>query len=167
MAKQKAIQGSSNEYARKSDLVQRVLGDPAFFPDEFKSWVTRWLYGNVNFTVTSGQLPFIERHHLVGITGEIAFDGAWANFGGSNEQARYWRDYTGIVHIGGIVKSGAIGTSIFTLPGGYRPQYAMIYAVASNGAFGVCTVNPDGTVVASSGSNVYFSLSGISFRQYS
>ena len=52
------------------------------------------------------------------------------------------------------------------LPGGYRPQYAMIYAVASNGALGIVTVNPDGTVVCNSGSNVYFSLSGITFRQF-
>jgi hypothetical protein len=157
---------AQNDYSRKVALVQRVLGDPSLFPDEFKSWITRWLFGNVNFEVTSGQLPTVETHHLVGNTGEIAFSGAWVNFGGSNEPARYWKDYTGIVRIGGIVKSGVIGTTIFTLPGGYRPQYAMIYPVASNGALGIVTVNPDGTVVANSGSNVYFSLSGISFRQF-
>ena len=155
-----------NDYSRKISLVERVLGDPSLFPDEFKSWIVRWLYGNVNFSVIQSQLPAVEHDHLVGSSGEVPFAGTWVNFGGSNEPARYWKDYTGIVHLGGIVKSGTIGTTIFTLPSGYRPQYAMIYAVASNNAYGTLTVNPDGTVVASTGSATYFSLSGITFRQF-
>jgi len=163
---QTAPGNTQNDAARTQALVLRCLGDPSLYPDEFKSWIARWLYGNVNFTVTSGQLPVIEAHHLVGNSGEVAFGGTWVNFGGTNEPARYWKDYTGIVHLGGIVKTGAVPSTIFTLPAGYRPQYALIYAVASNGLFGVCTVNPDGTVVASAGSATYFSLSGITFRQY-
>lgn len=163
----KAGGNTQNEAARTEALVRRVLGDPSRYPDEFKSWIARWLYGNVNFEITSGQLPNVEAHHLVGTSGEIAFGGTWVNLGGSNEPARYWKDYTGIVHLGGIVKLGTIATTIFALPAGYRPQYALLFAVASNGAFGVCTVNPiDGTVVASIGNNTYFSLSGITFRQY-
>lgn len=157
---------TSNDYSRKVALVERVLGDPSLFPSEFKSWISRWLYGNVNFTVTSGQLPTVEDDHLVGASGEIAFGGTWVNFGGSNEPARYWKDYTGLVHLGGIVKAGTIGTTIFTLPAGYRPQYAMIFPVSSNNLFGVLTVNPDGTVVATAGSATYFSLSGVTFRQF-
>jgi hypothetical protein len=158
--------GTVNDLARKQNLVQQVLGDPSLFPDEFKSWIVRWLYGNVNLSITQGQLPVIEKAHLVGASGQIAFGGTWANFGGSNEPALYWKDTSGIVHVGGIVKSGVIGTTIFTLPAGYRPQYAMIFAVSSNNLFGVCTINPDGTVVATAGSATYFSLSGITFRQY-
>lgn len=157
---------TQNDYGRKVAMVERVLGDPSLYPDEFKSWITRWLFGNVNFTVTSGQLPDIEDPHLVGGTNEIPFAGTWTNFGGTNESAQYWKDYTGIVHLGGIVKSGTIGTTIFTLPAGYRPKEAKIYGVSSNNLFGVCTVNPDGTVVATAGSATYFSLSGITFRQY-
>lgn len=155
-----------NDYSRKVALIERVLGDPSLFPDEFKAWIVRWLYGNVNFEIVQDQLPPVEASHLVGVSGEVAFDGTWVNFGGSNEPARYWKDYTEIVHLGGIVKSGAIGTTIFTLPAGYRPQYAMIYPVSSNNLFGVLTVNPDGTVVATAGSATYFSLSGVTFRQY-
>jgi len=147
-------------------LVNRVLSDPALFPDTFVAWLPKVLYGNVNFQVLRAQLPVIENPHLVGNTGQIAFGGTWVNFGGQNEPARYWIDYMGIVHLGGIVKTGVITTTIFTLPAGYRPQYTMIYAVASNGVFGVCTINPDGTVVATAGNNTYFSLSGITLRQY-
>jgi hypothetical protein len=168
MAKQSASRGGStqNEYSRKIGLVQQVLGDPSLYPDEFKSWIVRWLYGNVNLSVVQGQLPAIEKAHLVGASGEVAFGGTWVNFGSTFEPALYWKDYLGYVHLGGLVKSGTIGTTIFTLPAGYRPQYALTFAVYSNNAFGYCQVNPDGTVVASGGSNVSFSLSGIMFRQY-
>jgi hypothetical protein len=157
---------TQNDYSRKIVAVQRVLGDPSLYPDEFKSWITRWLYGNVNFTVTNGQLPAVERDHLVGASGEIPFQNSWVNFGGSNEPARYWKDYTGNVHIGGTLKSGTINTTMFTLPAGYRPQYAMIYAIVSNGVFGGLVINPDGTVVCFSGNNTYVAMSGVTFRQF-
>lgn len=159
-------QGVGNDLARRQALVERALGDPSLFPEEFKSWIVRWLYGNVNLTIAQGQLPAIEKAHQVGASGEVAFGGTWANYGGSFEPAQYWKDYAGIVHLGGMVKSGTIGTTIFTLPAGYRPQTILTFAVFSNNAFGYCQVNPDGTVVASGGSNVSFSLSGITFRQY-
>lgn len=174
MAKNTGLGGGDTRRSAGTDLtktseglVNRVLSDPALFPDTFTAWLPKVLYGNVNFKVLKAQLPSIESHHLVGNSGEVAFNGAWVNFGGQNEPARYWIDYMGIVHLGGIVKTGVIGTTIFTLPAGYRPQYTpMTYAVASNGAFGVCQVNADGTVVAAVGNNTYFSLSGITFRQY-
>lgn len=155
-----------SDRADKGKLVDRVLSDPDLYPDEFKAWLPRWLGGNVNFGVVASQLPLVETRKLVGVVGNAQFTGTWVNFGGTNESAQYMKDTMGFVHLGGIVKTGTIGTSIFTLPVGYRPEEAKVFAVASNGAFGVCTVNPDGTVVASSGSNVYFSLSGITFRAF-
>lgn len=147
--------------------VKDLLKDPSLYPDEFKAWLPRWLFNNVNFTVTSQQLPKTENSHLIGATGEIAFQNSTINFGGSNEPANYYKDAFGRVHVGGIVKSfTAVPVTLFTLPSGYRPQYAMIFAVISNGALGVVTINPDGTVVATTGNNTYLSLSGISFRQY-
>jgi len=176
MAKNTGLGGGDTRRTAGTDLtktseglVNRVLSDPALFPDTFVAWLPKALYGNVNFQVLKPQLPVIENPHLVGVTGQIAFGGTWVNFGGANEPARYWIDYMGIVHLGGIVKSGVIGTGnpIFTLPAGYRPEYAHLFAVPSNGAFGVCTVNPiSGTVEATVGNNTYFSLSGITFRQY-
>lgn len=158
--------GTTNDLARKQNLVQQVLGDSSLYPDEFKSWIVRWLYGNVNLSIAQGQLPAIEKAHLVGASGEVPFAGTWVNFGSTFEPALYWKDYAGIVHLGGLVKLGTIGTTIFTLPAGYRPQYTLTFAVYSNNAFGYCQVNPDGTVVASGGSNLSFSLAGITFRQY-
>lgn len=157
---------TQNDYSRKVALVQRVLGDPSLFPDEFKSWITRWLFGNVNFKVSSGQLPLIESPHIVGASGEAAFQNSWVNFGGTNASCSYYKDTNNRVFLKGTVKSGSIGATIFTLPSGYRPQEAELFAVYSNGAFGACIVNPDGTVVANVGNNASFTLSGISFRQF-
>lgn len=148
-------------------LVEKVLSSPELFPDEFKSWMPKWLNTNPNFSITTTQLPQVEERNFVGGTGNAVFAGTWVNFGGTNESAQYYKDPFGRVYLGGVVKAGTIGTTIFTLPAGYRPEEAKIFAVASNGAFGICTVNPDGTVVASSGSATYFSLSGISFRAFS
>lgn len=152
-------------------LVARVLGRPELYPDEFKAWLPRWLAQNVNLVLSAQNLPLVETRKLVGGTGNAAFSNSWVNFGGSNESAQYYKDYLGRVFLGGVVKDGTVNPgstgTIFTLPVGYRPEQAKIYAVPSNGAFGLCTVNPDGSVVASVGNNTYFSLSGISFRAYS
>jgi hypothetical protein len=169
MAKGGKVTGVNQAPQRARSQEQQVkdlLKDPSLFPDEFKAWLPRWLYNNVNFTITSQQLPRIENPHVVGATGEVAFQNAWVNFGGSNATCSYYKDAFGRVWLKGTVKTGTIGNTIFTLPSGYRPAEAELFAVASNGAFGIATVNPDGTVVASAGSNVYFTLSGISFRQF-
>lgn len=161
-----AVRDLKTDRAARSSLVERVLSDPDLYPDEFKAWLPRWLARNVNFDLDATQLPAVETRKKVGDTGNAAFAGTWVNFGGTNQSAQYYKDPWGRVCLGGIVKLGVIGTVIFTLPAGYRPEEACVFAVASNGALGICTVNPDGTVVATSGSNVYFSLSGISFRAF-
>ena len=93
---------------------------------------------------------------------------SWVAFGSSNNVAGYWLDPMGVVHLRGVLKSGTVSTgstgTIFTLPAGCRPQKEEIFAVASNGLFGVCRVLADGSVKAYSGSNTYFSLDGITFR---
>jgi hypothetical protein len=149
-------------------LVAKVLSDPTLFPDEFKAWLPRWLQGNVNFSVDSTQLPDVESQKLVGVTGNAQFSNSWTNFGGTNASAAYYKDPFGRVFLKGTVKSGTVNTAIFTLPVGYRPQEAEVFAVYCNGAVGFITVNPDGTVVQSGGgSNASLTLSGISFRAYS
>lgn len=159
-------QGTQSEYSRTLALVERVLGDPDLYPGAFRSWLTRFLYGNVNFSVTQGQLPAIEKPHLVGASGEVAFQNSWVNFGGTNASASYYKDSLGRVYLKGTIKTGASGTTAFTLPAGYRPQEAEIFPVVANGAFGLVTVNPDGTVVVSTGSSTYTTLSGINYRAF-
>lgn len=88
---------------------------------------------------------------------------SWVNYAGGFQTAGYYKDEFGIVHLTGIVKTGTIGASIFTLPEGYRPAAEMQFAVASNG-YGSCRVKTDGSVIAYAGSSAWYSLDGITFR---
>jgi len=104
--------------------------------------------------------------HLIGATGEPAFEHSWTNWGSPNFSAGYWKDPFGFVHLQGVIKSGTVGSSAFTLPPGLRPdETAGPFVVLSNGAVGRVDVGADGTVTPiSPSSNVYVSLHGIYFK---
>ena len=59
----------------------------------------------------------------------------WVNNGGGYEPARFYKDASGNIHISGIIKNGtyANGTTIFTLPVGYRPAYHIPIECAYSG----------------------------------
>lgn len=70
------------------------------------------------------------------------FVNGWRNIGGGggvNQDARYWRDGLGIIHVDGMVdKNGGnwVGNeTIFTLPAGFRPLKNLTFtsAMSSNG----------------------------------
>lgn len=103
--------------------------------------------------------------NVVAATGQPAFENSWVNFDTTFQAARFWKDVVGIVYVEGLVKSGAIPTTIFTLPAGYRPDKAHVFSALSNNAVGRVDVGPDGKVVAQVGNTAWISLSGISFRQ--
>lgn len=58
--------------------------------------------------------------HYVGEAGEPAFESSWANNGGANLLAFRIRE-AGVVDVQGIITGGTRGSTIFTLPAGYRP----------------------------------------------
>lgn len=89
---------------------------------------------------------------------------SWVNFGGVTNPAGYYKDSAGIVRLRGSIKSGTIGTVAFTLPVGYRPAFQELYAVNSNNAFGAASISANGDVTAQTGTNVVFSIDGITFR---
>lgn len=55
-----------------------------------------------------------------GVWTALNLAGAWTNFGGTFGTARYMRK-NGIVYLTGMVKGGADGSTIATLPAGFRP----------------------------------------------
>jgi len=109
-----------------------------------------------------------------GIVGEAwtnitTFSGDWVAYGGTTyAPPGYWKDALGIVHLRGLVKYGTapitLPSSPFTLPTGYKPQYASVFACVTNEAFGRVDVLANGQVLVRSSSSVYVSLDGISFR---
>ncbi len=94
----------------------------------------------------------------------VTFAGTWTNFGGTLGTAAYRKDAQGYVHLKGIIKSGTINTTAFTLPVGYRPVSDTRFASVSDSAFGVLIVMSSGAVTPNVGSNVSFALDGVTFK---
>jgi len=89
---------------------------------------------------------------------------SWVNFGSGQDTVGYYKDSSGTVRLKGLIKSGTLGATAFILPVGFRPAEVRYFACWSNSAFGGCNVGSDGQVSIANGSNVSFSLAGISFK---
>jgi hypothetical protein len=123
-----------------------------------------------NFDVLKNQFPLGRRHmqiespHIVGAAGEPAFQNGWVNWGLGYEVTRFWKDPMGIVRIEGLVTAGGLGTTIFTLPAGYRPANRLIFVNYSDTGAGRVDVTSAGDVIHTAGGNNYYSIN-ISFKQ--
>lgn len=90
----------------------------------------------------------------------------WVNFGAGFAAAGYMKDQFGFVHLKGMVKSGTVGTVIFTLPAGYRPAETQIFIVQSNNGADVLAridISNNGNVTLTSGGTTWVALNGITF----
>lgn len=97
------------------------------------------------------------------------FLNGWTNFGSGYASVQYGKDHFGVVHIRGVAKSGTLGSTIFTLPAGWRP------AAASTGRASFPTVtlvgaaniqiDNTGAVIAPTpaSTNAFLPLAGINF----
>lgn len=91
---------------------------------------------------------------------------SWVNYDTVNfNSAGYFKDADGIVHLRGMLKSGVVALSSFSLPAGYRPSKAETFATNSNDTLGRVVIDAaTGDVTLAVGSNVFFTLDGITFR---
>lgn len=89
--------------------------------------------------------------------GPGGFAGTWVDFGGVFQVAQY-RKVGDVVQVRGFVKSGTIGTAVFTLPTGLRPPADLLFATVSNSLFGTIYVTSAGAFTANTGSNASFSI---------
>lgn len=91
---------------------------------------------------------------------------SWVNYGNGFENASYVKDKEGMVHLKGVVASGAIFTSILTLPESFRPPAARMFATAELGGHATVFVLASGEVYYYQGTTnpTFLSLDGISFR---
>ena len=88
----------------------------------------------------------------------------WVNFDITAASCQYMKDSMGFVHLKGLVKNGVIGAVLFTLPVGYRPAENQHFGTASNNAYGQSVVYSTGDVNLDRGSNVWVTISGITFK---
>ena len=107
-------------------------------------------------------LVVVEPWHLIDAVGEPAFENLYVNHSSGAENAAFYKDPFGVVHLKGLVKTGS--GVMFTLPTDYRPALLANFVITSNNSFGQIEVSSTGTVDLTTGSTVWASLAGISFR---
>jgi len=121
--------------------------------------------------VSAGKRAPVEAWHMVGTSGEPAFQNGWGNAGiGINPtNLGFAIDTGGVVHIEGQVKGGTVGAvPVFTLPAKYRPSTTIYFPIVTTNAANVITpgyvgVLTNGDVMVGVGDNKFVSLS-FSFR---
>jgi hypothetical protein len=153
----------------RQKFIAGILADPTMFPDEFKSWIPRFLEDNPLMRISAVQLPSVEITKYVGGGNQPAFQGTWVNYGSGNEDAGFYRDPFNRVFLCGLVKSGTAGTTIYTLPSSNRPKARESFAVITGtpgDTLGRVDVLGNGDVVHISGGTAYVQLSGINFRAF-
>jgi hypothetical protein len=102
----------------------------------------------------------------------LSYGTNWGAFGGSYITPGYYKDSNGTVHLRGLIKTSAAqaaGSTLFTLPAGYRPSAVMRFGPSGNiagtdtsvvvEAFGAGPVFLNAAALI----NSYVSLDGISF----
>jgi hypothetical protein len=92
----------------------------------------------------------------------------WVNYGISGGAlAAFIKDDMGFVHLKGLIKDGTTtaGTTIFTLPVGYRPLSSLYFLVADSNGFARLFVASNGVIaIEADANNTYLSLDQITFR---
>lgn len=96
--------------------------------------------------------------------GAPPYENSWVAWGAGEATPGYFKDPFNFVHLKGVIKSGVIGSSAFTLPPGYRPAEKYIGMAISNGAVGRLDISTAGVVTPTAGNNTYFSLNDCMFR---
>lgn len=97
----------------------------------------------------------------------VTFQNGWVNYDtASFIAAEYARTSDGIVHMHGLIRAGALGTTAFTLPAGYRiagPASGVLFQTDSFALRGRLDMTAAGEVIPRQGSNAWFSIDGLSF----
>lgn len=88
----------------------------------------------------------------------------WTNYGQGYTDAGWRKDAMGVVWLRGLLKGGALGVPVFTLPARCQPSRTWNLAVHSNAALGIVEVRTNGDIVLTNGSNTYFSLDGLAIH---
>jgi hypothetical protein len=94
-----------------------------------------------------------------------SYNGTWADYGDAAwHNAAYRKHSDGRVELRGLVKNGVFGTSIFSLPTGYRPALHITLVTISDGeVLGRVTIESGGDIIHISGATTWYSLNNISF----
>lgn len=88
----------------------------------------------------------------------VTFQNSWVNFGSTFQVCQFKR-IQNRVYLRGLMKSGTINTTAFTLPVGYRPPADLLWGTSSNALFGENRITAaTGGFVPSVGNNGYVAI---------
>lgn len=91
--------------------------------------------------------------HTIGGAGEPAFTNSWTNYGAPYKTAAFRKFPNGKVKLTGLIKTGALNTTIFTLPVGYRPTATIAFACFASGGVAQVQIDTAGAVVPVTGTS--------------
>lgn len=110
--------------------------------------------GYVPYEGRSGSFAKADHSHAIGVEDwkYLEYENDWVNYedeSGTVEQGKYLLLPDGFVICYGTIKDGTVtdGTTLFTLPVGYRPAKQIVTVGATQTAFARIDVEPDGDVV--------------------
>ena len=160
-----------------SDAMQvvAIAGTPAGAPVAPATPANATLLANVAVangfaTITSGNITDKRANLQYGDTGwtVASLSNSWVSFdGGTVNDNPSYRRVNGVTHLKGCMKNGTTGTTVFTLPVGYRPLLKRSFAVPSNTGLAVVSVLGAGvfqlTSYQTGGSNASVFMDGICF----
>ena len=92
------------------------------------------------------------------------FTNGWLNYGGGFQTVAYYKDFLGIVHVRGLIKSGTLSQPMFTLPAGFRPSATIGFATNTDTGIGNLQVTALGQIQIVSGGTGFVYLDAIQFR---
>ncbi len=110
-----------------------------------------------------------EAFHIIGASGEPAFENVWVALAGGGSTPGFYKDQLGVVHLRGEFKNGTSSNTstgdMFTLPTGYRPAENQQFRGGDASGSGNIAVLASGEVRALSGAgNALLSVDGFTFR---
>ena len=136
------------------------------------AWTTPLLDTSQTTNLTTGHallavgnnVGIVTPWYEIGVAPAPSFGAGWSNTGGGFYNAAYTKDASGWVHLRGLV-NGTLGTTLFTLPVGFRPSSAIRFSTLySTDSFACGSVDTTGIVTpGGSGAVLSFGLDGVSF----
>src|SRR3982751_6286707 len=119
------------------------------YPDLFNAIGTTYGAGDGSTTFNlPNYVTAMDTWHVVGSASEPAYQNSWSAYGSGYPGLHYRKTPDGRVVMAGLVKGGATGTVVCTLPVGYRlPAADTAMVVQMNGGVGNVSLFANGNVV--------------------
>lgn len=117
--------------------------------------------GNFDIAVSGGYTQFGGR--LGGAWAGLSFGSGWANYGGAYQTGQYKKVGDLVLLRGLVARTSGVGTTIATLPSGYRPLAQCLYIMNTDTGVGRLDIQTDGQIIATAGGTGWVQLDNLSF----